>query len=124
MIYGTADILIDNPNLTVSSLKLGSNGNFTNTGTQSNRFKGISITVNSVKEIASLEGATYYNAVYTEDLRLIFNNGTADRVTDTLIYGKYGDTNIQTVKKWIVQNKFKLEQAYLQNYRGLQYNNA
>ena len=59
VIYGTADILIDNPNLTVSSLKLGSNGNFTNTGTQSNRFKGISITVNSVKEIATLEGATY-----------------------------------------------------------------
>lgn len=104
VIYGTADILIDNPNLTVSSLKLGSNGNFTNTGTQSNRFKGISITVNSVKEIATLEGATYYNAVYTEELRLIFNNGTADRITDTLIYGKYGNTNIQAAKKWIVKN--------------------
>ena len=104
VIYGTADILIDNPNLTVSSLKLGSNGNFTNTGTQSNRFKGISITVNSVKEIATLEGATYYNAVYTEELRLIFNNGMADRITDTLIYGKYGNTNIQAAKKWIVKN--------------------
>ena len=104
VIYGTADILIDNPNLTVSSLKLGSNGNFTNTGTQSNRFKGISMTVNSVKEIATLEGATYYNAVYTEELRLIFNNGTADRITDTLIYGKYGNTNIQAAKKWIVKN--------------------
>ncbi len=61
VIYGTADILIDNPNLTVSSLKLGSNGNFT-------------------------------------------NNGTADRITDTLIYGKYGNTNIQAAKKWIVKN--------------------
>ena len=111
--YGNANILIDNPNLTISTFMLGNNGNFANTGTQSNRFSEINITVNNVREIASLEGATYYNAVYTKDLQIIFNNGTADKITDNLIYGNYGNTNIQACKKWIIKNGTSGEDTYL-----------
>lgn len=103
VVYGSADISIDNPNLTVTTLKLGNNGNFKNTGTQQNRFSNISVAVNNIKQIVSLEGATHYNAVKADSIQFIYNNGAAAAVTDKLVYGYYGNTNIQAGKKWIIK---------------------